>query len=266
MNWLQAIFIGAVQGLTEFLPVSSSGHLVLFQNMFGMDPNGTMAQSFDILLHLGTLIAVVVMLRKELASFFVRPFRELTLSIVIGTLPIVIATVLFGDFFEGAFAGQYLGFCFLFTAAIMFLTVRLKPGEVDMEKMGVFRPLIIGAMQAISILPGVSRSGSTIFGGLASGLKREDAAKFSFLLSVVAILGATVYKAKAFLGADSVIQQIGILPTLLAVAMAAVTGFLAMKFVLNLVKRGKLWYFGIYAAVLGILVLVDQFWTHVVFR
>lgn len=273
MDWFQALVLGAVQGLTEFLPVSSSGHLAIFQKIFGLYNNEQLSNlmlMLDTALHIGTLVAVLIVLWKDIVSILKKPFRPLTLYLIIATIPGFIATLLFGDFFDKVFAGQfigYTGYCLLATSAILFLTANLREGKIDMERMGVLKPVVIGVMQAIAIFPGVSRSGSTIFGGLAVGVKREETARFSFLLSIVAILGSAVLQGKEILdkGLEQTIGAIGIMPLLLGMAMAAVTGVIALKFVINIVKRGKLWMFGIYTASVGILVLVDFYLTHIVF-
>jgi undecaprenyl-diphosphatase len=224
----------------------------------------------DTALHIGTLVAVFVALRSDIIGILKKPFRPLTLYLVIATVPAVIATLLFGDFFDHVFEGRYAGytgFFFLATSAILFMTANLKEGKTDMEKMGPFKPIVIGITQALAILPGVSRSGSTIFGGLAVGVKREEAARFSFLLSIVAILGSTVLQGKevAEKGFGETIGALGIVPLLLGMAVAAVTGYFALRYVINVVKRGKLWMFGIYTTIVGILVLIDFYATHLFF-
>lgn len=273
MNWFQGLILGIVQGLTEFLPVSSTGHLVIFQKLFGfydVENLKNMMLLLDTALHLGTLVAVFAALWGDISGLLKKPFRALSLYIIIATIPAVIVTLLFGNFLDNVFSGQYvgyMGYCFLITSVILFMTANFREGRVDMEKMGIFRPILIGIMQAVAILPGVSRSGSTIFGGLATGIKRDEAARFSFLLSIIAILGSVVLQVKdvAEVGISQTIGAIGIVPLLLGITMAAITGYIALKFVLDVVKRGKLWVFGIYTGVLGILVLVDFYVTHLIF-
>jgi undecaprenyl-diphosphatase len=273
MTLWQALLLGAVQGFTEFLPVSSTGHLAILQQAFGFYNNPQLAPMmllFDTALHVGTLVAVFAALWGDVVGILKKPLRPLTLYLILATIPAVIVTLLFGGFLDKVFSGQYIGFigyCFLITSVILFMTANIREGKIDMEKMGIFKPLLIGLMQAFAILPGVSRSGSTIFGGLATGVKREDAARFSFLMSIVAILGSVVLQAKdvASAGIAETLGVIGAVPLIASMAMAAITGFIALKLVIKAVKSGKLWMFGIYTAAVGILVLVDFYVTHLVF-
>lgn len=269
MNWLQALVLGAVQGLTEFLPVSSSGHLVLFQAAMGVE--GEMLL-FDTMLHVGTLIAVFILVWKDVVALAKKPFSTLMLYLVIATVPTVIAALFFKDQIDAAFnsqAGMPLGIGFLVTSVIMFVTPLFKSQKFEMEKMGVARPFIIGIAQALSILPSVSRSGSTIFAGLATEVKREDAARFSFLMSIPAILGSVVFQAKDIVDEYGSAMQVDagqILLILAGMAVAALTGYLALKLLIDTVKKGKLWVFGIYTTVVGLLVIFDSLVTHIVFK
>jgi undecaprenyl-diphosphatase len=268
MNWLQAVVLGAVQGLTEFLPVSSSGHLSLFQ--IAMNINGNQL-IFDTLLHVGTLIAVVIVLWKDIVELVKRPIRPLMLYLIIATIPAVLAALLFNKQIDAAFnsaAGMPLGLGFLVTAVIMFLTPLFKPGKLDMEKMGVWRPFLMGIAQAIAILPSVSRSGATIFGGVATGVKREDVARFSFLMSIPAILGSVVLNAKdiAEMGTGAAMGSTSLVAVIAAMVVAAVTGYLALRLVIDIIKKGKLWVFGAYTAVLGVMIIFDTLVTHVIFN
>lgn len=268
MNWLQAIVLGAVQGLTEFLPVSSSGHLTLFQIAMNVSENPLI---FDTLLHVGTLIAVVIVLWKDIVELVKRPIRPLMLYLIVATIPAVLAALFFGDQINAAFgskAGLPLGIGFLVSAAVMFATPLFTPGRIEMEKMGVLRPFLMGIAQAIAILPSVSRSGATIFGGVASGIKRVDVARFSFLMSIPAILGSVVLNAKDIvkMGAGMATDASGVLVIVAGMVVAAVTGYLALKLVIDTIKKGKLWVFGVYTAVLGLMVIFDALVTHIVFK
>jgi undecaprenyl-diphosphatase len=268
MNWFQALVLGAVQGLTEFLPVSSSGHLVLFQNMMHIGENPLL---FDTLLHVGTLVAVVIFLWKDIVGLVKHPIRPLMLYLIIATIPAVLAALLFGKQIEAAFgsnAGIPLGLGFLVSAAIMFATPLFKPGKIDMEKMGVLKPFLMGIAQAVAILPSVSRSGATIFTGVATDIKREDVARFSFLMSIPAILGSVVLNAKDIvsLGAGTVANSTNVLMVLAGMVVAALTGYLALKVVIDTIKNGKLWVFGIYTTALGLLIIFDTLVTHIIFK
>ena len=268
MNIWQALVLGAVQGLTEFLPVSSSGHLTLVQNAFGMSGDLLL---FDTLLHVGTLVAVFAVLWRDIAALLRRLISAPVGYLIIATIPAVIVTLFFEDFISEAFAstaGVPLGVGFIVTSLLMFVTPLFKPGKIPMEKMGVLRPFLIGVAQAVAILPSISRSGATIFTGLATGVRREDVAKFSFLMSIPAILGSVVFQAKDIVGVGMSEALSGMSPVavLLGMIAAAVTGYLALKLVYDTVRNGKLWVFGVYTTVLGILCILDSLFTHIVFQ
>jgi len=254
--------------LTEFLPVSSSGHLVLFQAAMGVE--GQMLL-FDTMLHVGTLIAVFILVWKDVVALIKKPLSTLMLYLVIATIPTVIAALFFKDQIDAAFnskAGMPLGIGFLATSVLMFVTPLFRKQKFEMEKMGVLRPFLIGIAQALAILPSISRSGSTIFAGLAAEVKREDAARFSFLMSIPAILGSVVFQAKdiAEMGAGQPLEANLILILLAGMAVAAITGYLALKLLIDTVKKGKLWVFGLYTTVVGLLVIFDTLVTHIVFK
>ncbi|MDR3249184.1 MAG: undecaprenyl-diphosphate phosphatase [Treponema sp.] len=266
MTVLQAILLGAIQGLTEFLPVSSSGHLVLFQKIFGIaEP----AMFFDTLVHGGTLVAVFVVLWREIWAILRRPIQPLTGYLVLGTIPAVVVALAFNDAIEGAFqSGAFLGFAFLITAFLLasaeILAKRVKTLR-GKDSMNWLDALSIGVLQAIAIIPGVSRSGSTLSASLARGLDRDFAARFSFLLSIPAILGALVLQIKDLAGSPGVSTGIGALPLVAGTLTAAVVGFFAIKFMLKIVRERSLWGFAAYTGALGLLVLADRYLTHLFF-
>ena len=251
MGILESIVLGIVQGLTEFLPVSSSGHLVLLQNVFGVSEPQLF---FDTMLHFGTLIAVVVVLWKNILDLFRKPIRLLYL--VIATIPAIIVTLFFKDFIEHTFTGAYLGYGFLLTA--IFLTAaELLSGRVRKKRdINAGVSLAMGAMQAIAIFPAISRSGSTIAGGLACGLNRKAAATFSFLMSIPAILGSVAVQGYEIFKESALPADL--LPTIIGMVFAAVSGYFAVKFMIALISKKKLYGFAIYVTILGILVLLDQ--------
>jgi undecaprenyl-diphosphatase len=266
MDWLQALVLGAVQGLTEFLPVSSSGHLQLFQIAMGVRGDILL---LDTLLHVGTLAAVVLFVWKDVWALIKKPIQPLTGYLIIATIPAVIAALFFEDPIDAMFqstAGIPLGVGFIVTAALMFATLLFKPGTVEMQKMGVLRPFWMGIMQAVAILPSVSRSGGTLFAGVSSGVEREHVARFSFLMSIPAILGSVVFQLKDLFGEEAsiVADASGIVAVLVGMVAAGVTGWLALKLVIDTVKKGKLWVFGIYCAALGALVIFDALVTHII--
>jgi undecaprenyl-diphosphatase len=267
MGVFEALILGAVQGITEFLPISSSGHLVLLQRLFGIKEPVLL---FDTMVHGGTLLAVFIVLREDIGNILRRPWQPLTGFLVIATLPAVAAALVFKDPIENAFASAAaLGFAFLITAAALAVSEILSqpPGRsggppLKSGDMTWLDALIIGCLQGIAIIPGVSRSGLTLSGALSRGLERDFAARFSFLLSIPAILGALVFQLKD-LGEGS--GGPGTLPLLAGTAAAAAVGFFSVKFMLKLVRERSLWGFAVYTALLGILILIDQRISHVVF-
>ncbi|MDR3342688.1 MAG: undecaprenyl-diphosphate phosphatase [Treponema sp.] len=266
MTIFEALILGAIQGITEFLPISSSGHLVLFQKIFGISEPALL---FDTMVHVGTLLAVFVVLWKDIWNILRRPMQRLTGFLILATIPAVIVALVFKDAIEDAFvSATFLGFAFLITAALLMVSDLLskRPGSIKGEtEMGWIDALIIGILQGVAIIPGVSRSGSTLSGALSRKLDRGFAARFSFLLSIPAILGALVLQLKDVFSGSPAVAGIGMAPIIAGTLAAAVVGFFSVRFMLNLVREHSLWGFSVYVAVLGILVLIDQYVSHVFF-
>jgi undecaprenyl-diphosphatase len=266
MNILEAIILGAAQGLTEFLPVSSSGHLVLLQKIFKISEP---ALFFDTMLHLGTLAAVVAVLWRDIWAILRRLFQPLTAYLIIATIPAVIFALVFKDYIEKAFeSGKFLGCAFLVTSALLGtaeLLARRAEGYKKDGEMNWLDALITGALQAVAIVPGVSRSGATLSGALFRRLDRGFAARFSFLMSIPAILGALVLQLNKLAQDGAVSGGIGAAAIIAGTVSAAVVGFFAVRLMLKIVREKSLFGFAIYTAALGLLVLVDQFGTHFVF-
>lgn len=261
MSFLQAVIMGLIQGLTEFLPVSSSGHLVLARNIMGITGSPVL---FEVMVHVGTLAAVCVVFYKDILYMITHPTSRQTIFLIVATVPAILAALLFDDFIESAFGGRYLGVGFLLTAVFLLIAWYLGQRRGRRFRDMTFRDsIVMGLMQAVAILPGVSRSGSTLMGGVASGLDRKVAVRFGFLMSVPAILGSLVFSLKDLLSQG--MGDIGIPSVLVAVVVAALSGFFAIKFMLRLVSRNKLWAFSVYLGVLGVLVLCDQLFLHLVF-
>ena len=194
MSLLEAIFLGVVQGLTEFLPISSSGHLVLFQKLFGLEEG---ALSFDILLHFGTLMAVVAVFWRDLLAVLKNPFGKMGRLLIAGSIPTALIGFLFQDFFDRLFAsGKTLGAEFLITGIVIWWADSAPRGRKGEREMTYTDALLVGTLQGAAILPALSRSGLTIMGALFRGLDREFAAKYSFLMSVPVILGANLLHLK----------------------------------------------------------------------
>jgi len=258
MNLFEAIVLGIVQGLTEFLPVSSSGHLVLFQQLFGIE--GEMVVTFDVALHVGTLLAVFAVYRKRIREMLRHPFSKLPVYLVLGTIPTVIIALLFKEAIEGYYAsGSLLGPGFVFTGLVLIGAEKIGNGRKELEHMKLVDSLLIGAGQGLALMPGVSRSGMTITTGLALGLDRGFAADYAFLLSIPAILGGAFLDVLDVVRGDTAnVVSIGIVPLVAGIAVAAVTGFLAIKVMLAAVKKMKLKYFAWYVMALGILIIIAQ--------
>jgi len=279
MNIIEAIILGIAQGLTEFLPVSSSGHLVLLQKIFNINLPSLF---FDTMLHAGTLLAVFVVLWKDIWELLKRPIQKLTGFLIIATIPAVIAALLFNDTIEEIFkSANILGWCFLITTVLLVTSELLSrkaknDGSIkSSEKMNWFDACFIGIMQAVAILPGISRSGATISGALFRKLDRDFAARFSFLLSIPAILGALVLQTKDLLkgkasdiaeAAESASQAAlaGIEPlsVIAGTITAAIVGFFTVKFMLKIIREKSLFGFAIYTGVLGLFIIFDQFVTR----
>lgn len=261
MNNIQAIILGLIQGITEFLPISSSGHLVLFQKIFAINEPTLM---FDTMVHVGTLAAVVTVLWKEISSLLRRPFQRLTWLLITATIPIGIIGVLFKDSVETMFqSGSTLGFGFLATGIIILFAEKLNNGRKHIEETSFPDAAFIGIMQGAAIMPAISRSGLTISGALIRNLDREYAAKFSFLLSIPAILGAAVFQVKDILETGS--EEIITAPIAAGTIAAAVAGYFSVRFMIALVKKGSMKIFSYYVFALGTLVLIDQYITHIFF-
>jgi undecaprenyl-diphosphatase len=255
---IEALLIGAIQGLTEFLPVSSSGHLVILQYFLGIKEQPL---TFAVLVHMGTLISVFVAFYKDIAAILRKPFTKLTYLIIVGCIPAGLVGVFLGSYVEMAFESLLaVGLGLIFTGFVLQISERLADRNIFTKEIRetTYRDVIfIGMLQALAIIPGISRSGSTIAAGLLAGLDREFAARYSFLLSIPVILGAGLIELKDLfeIGVDTA----HMVPYAIGVISAAIFGLLAIKVVMNLVKRGRLSYFSYYVWILGLLVLGYHF-------
>lgn len=261
MTILQSILLGIVQGLTEFLPISSSGHLVLMQKIFGIREG---ALVFDTMLHAGTLVAVFIVFWKDIVGIIKKPLGKLPLMLVVATIPTVIIAVLFKDFFEKAFAsGATLGFEFILTGIILYAVESMRQGEKKLKELNYVDAVIIGVAQGAAILPAVSRSGLTIAGALSRKLDRTFAAHFSFLLSIPAILGSIVFQIKDI--AKEGAANTNILPIIIGTLFAAIFGLLSIKIMLRVITQGSLKVFAWYVWALGAFIIADQYLLHIFF-
>lgn len=257
MDMLQSIVLGLVQGFTEFLPVSSSGHLALLEALFGLEGAPLF---YDVMLHVGTLAAVCVVLWPEVSSLLAHPVRNKFGMLVIATIPAVVVTLVCEKMFPEAFSdwlnGKYLAYGFFATSVILVASELIDRLGTRYEKVMLPSAVVMGCMQAVAILPGVSRSGSCIAGGLFCAVNREATARYAFLMSIPTILGGLVFSAKDVMEygmGDVSIPAVGV-----GTAVAAFCGYIAIRFMLKLVSSHTLYGFAIYTAALGALVLVES--------
>jgi undecaprenyl-diphosphatase len=264
MSLLEAIILGIVQGATEFIPISSSAHLILVPEILGMDQPGL---AFIGVIHLGTLLAVLIYFARDLwaitkgvwagvrqGQLMSNPDSRLGWFILIGTLPAVAAGLIFKDFFEGIFEAPIpAAFFLLVTGALLVLGERMLSGRKSIETMTWIDSLAIGTFQMMALFPGISRSGSTIVGGLWRGLDRETSARFSFLLSIPAIAGAGILSLSEILSPAREFETIVYIAGFLA---SFIAGYVCIKFLLSYLKNHSLYVFAAYCFVVGGLFLV----------
>ncbi|MFC1621973.1 undecaprenyl-diphosphatase UppP [Patescibacteria group bacterium] len=243
MSVLQAITLGVIQGLTEFLPVSSSGHLIILPQVFGWESQPLV---FDLVLHLGTALALVGYFFRDLINF-----KKLWPILLVGSIPAGIIGFLFGDFFEMYFRGTLTVAIFLILGSI-FMFLAEKFAKSKDANLGYKKSLFIGLFQALALFPGMSRSGSTISGGMFLGLSREAAARFSFLLSVPIVIAASAFKVYESLSISSLTFDISLFAGFLS---SFLIGLLAIKFLMNFVKKHSLFWFVGYRLLLALLLL-----------
>ena len=258
MTWIEALLLGMLQGLTEFLPVSSSGHLELGKALLGIEVENSLV--FTVVVHGATVLSTIVIFYKEILALIKGFFRfrwneetEYITKIAISLIPIAIVGFFFKDEVETLFDGNltFVGAMLLLTAAILALTYFRK---FNNRAIGYFDACIMGLAQAAAVMPGLSRSGTTIATGLLLGNKREDMAKFSFLMVLIPIIGANLKD----LADGSMLsnEAIGWLPLLLGFLAAFITGLLAIRWMLKIVSKGKLIYFAIYCSIVGMLAIL----------
>jgi len=253
MDIFQAIILGIVQGITEWLPISSKSHLIIIQLLFGL----VQPAIFDLLLHIGSLLVVIFVFWKDIWALIVGVFKgdkkslKYAAYLIIASIPVAIIGFVFKKQIELALSNMYiLGFGFLFTALILFCSKFTFVKNVKNKSLNFWNTLVIGISQALSVLPGVSRSGTTISTGIIIGADKKEVAKFSFLMFIPAILGATLLEIKD-------IGMITNIPAMIiGVIVAMITGYFAIKLLMNIINKNKLWYFSIYCAILGIIVLL----------
>lgn len=260
MDAVEALVLGIIQGLTEWLPVSSSGHLVIGQELLGLPAGENLV--FDLLVHLGTVIAVCIFFRKELGRIILSMFmgkerrgeneqalRKLGFLLLLGAVPAAVVGVLLTDRIEEVFDLRLVGVALIVNAVLLLVSERIGAGA-RRKRATALDALIIGAFQAVAILPGISRSGSTISGGMLRGLERETAAVFAFLLSVPTLIGAFAYGL-------TTLDTFDLRPAESAVGFSAafLVGLASISYLLKAVRQGRLWMFSAYCLFLGAAVL-----------
>lgn len=270
INIIQAIILGFIQGATEFIPVSSSGHLVVVPWFFGWEKPSLL---FDTMLHWGTLLAIFVVFWRDFVAMIRAWFLSLARRsladpdartawfIIVGTLPAVVAALLFEDALEALFLNpQAVGFFLIVTAALLFfseqLTKRYAGDGRPLDRMNWIDAIVIGVAQAFALFPGISRSGSTIAAALARGIKREQAARFSFLLGTPAFFGAGLLQVVKVMGEDVNLLVGNLAPILVGFVVAAITGVVVIRFLLRYLRDHTLYVFSVYCLVLGLTTIV----------
>ncbi len=258
MEFVKAIILGVIQGITEFLPISSSGHLVIGSELLDFQGQGI---TFDVFVHLGTLLAVIVFFRNEMKEMVFAPFRFLTgersrdvlhffrmdMYVIIATLPAVFVGLFLKDFIEAIFSSLFVVFTMLAVTGCIMILSRFLPDRN--KEPAPLSALLIGCAQACAIFPGLSRSASTIFTGMLLGIDRETAARFSFIMSVPAILGAVVLQLGNVLQAES--GNFSVLQVAAGTIAAAISGYFAIALLLDVVKKNRLQWFGYYCILIS---------------
>ena len=256
---ITAILLGVLQGITEWLPISSSGHLALAQNIFGLD----VPVVFDIFIHIGTLAAVCIFYRKDIFSILKSLARfdlksketKLALLIIAAMIPTAIIGFAFKPFFESMFSSNVLiGIALILTGIILYVASKAR---LSNKPLSLVPALLIGIFQGIAVAPGISRSGSTISAGLLQGINAKEAARFSFLLSIPAVIGATIFEDK---DAAIMIDPTVFLPYVIGAAVAATVGYFSIKFLLRLLEERKFHLFAYYCWLVGIFAIAASAW------
>jgi len=262
MTVWEALFLGLVQGITEFLPVSSSGHLVITQFLLGVKEPGI---TFEVLVHFGTLCSILWVFFPDIkklaaAALFLnndKASRKMLFLIIMGCIPTAVIGLAFQPFFVSLFSSVLtVGIMLLVTGSILWLINMKVPGRKTVEKMKVSDALIVGLFQGFAIIPGISRSGSTISAALFRELNRETAIRYSFFLSLPAILGATLLEGRELLSSGP--ENISVIPLALGTAVAFVSGIFAIRTLIRILNTGNLHYFSYYCWMVGSLVILWQ--------
>lgn len=268
MGYIEAIVLGLVQGLSEFLPISSSGHLALLQNLFEINEDKVIF--FAVLLHIGTLVSIFIVYHKDIYALIKelfllfkdlftgkglrieeRPIRKLGIMIIVSSIPTAIMGLLFSDYIDKIFGSlTVIAVCWIITGFILLFSEKLKNNKKEIEGMKYRNAIFIGICQGLAIMPGISRSGSTIVGSLVTGLKREFAVEFAFLISIPAILGSAILEFPKAIKAGIEPSTIG--PMIVGFLVAAISGYFAITTMIKIVSKHKMRYFSYYVWIIGL--------------
>lgn len=274
MTLVQAIILGIFQGISEFLPISSSGHLVILQHFFGIKEGNLF---FTEMLHFGTLLSIAIVYFNDIINIIVEFFKmlvsgiknkrfkvvneyqKLALLIILGSIPTAIIGLVFEDFFKKLYSSSMLpiGIAFLITGLLLWVANKKPHENKNVRDMTVLDSLIIGTFQGIAIIPGISRSGSTIIAGLFRGLNRPLATEYSFLLALPATFGAGLFGIIDVLKTNSMITVDG--PLIVGVLLSTIVGVLAIRFLIKILKKDKLHYFSYYLWIIGFITIIAHF-------
>ena len=273
MDLLDALIMGIIQGLSEYLPISSSGHLEICHTILGMDTTGAESLQFDVVLHVATVLSTIVILWHEFAglckSFFTLRRDENTATvwkILVSCIPVLLVGVFLKDEVDNLFGGNLIvvGTCLCITAALLAFAYYTRTRPIWMARSRVvsgeagrninfFDAFVIGCAQAVAVLPGLSRSGSTIATGILLGNKRDKLASFSFLMVIIPVLGAAALDILSALSGDKTIGEgVGIMPCLVGFIASFIVGCLACKWMIGIVKKGKMIWFALYCIIVGL--------------
>ena len=253
MSILKAVVLGVVQGITEFLPVSSSGHLVIFQEFLRSEQGFV----FDVFVHFGTLIAILIVFRRDIVEILMTK-RWVIFFIAVGSVPIFVVGATLKPYIAKTFVSlDFVGYFLVVNGIVLILATRRDRRRIRKQPIGFGRAIGVGVAQAFGLLPGISRSGSTISVGLMAGLSRRDAVRFSFLLAIPAIVGAVGYDFIRYGG--TLVKGEMVLPIVVGTIVAAVIGYVALRILLGIVNRGKLWFFSFYCFIVGIFIIIVRF-------
>ncbi len=246
MDLLKYIFIGFIQGITEFLPISSSGHIVLFGSMFSMDN----LLLISVIAHIGTLFAVIFCYRKKLKELVTHPINKMNLNLILATIPTIIIVLIFNTFIEDNFKPTTLIWGFLLSAIFLVIADLKKDGHKPINKKN---SIYLGISQGLAVLPGISRSGTTLVCGLLLGIEKEEALDFSFLMSIPIIIASAVYEGIKLFTIQLTMSWIEIFVVMIS---SFIFGILSIKIMLKLVKNNKLFYFSFYLILLSLAILL----------